>query len=363
MTEAALSRQALYSARPTLRLAGQADLRLSNLLIALRVEESEGGMSRLELRLSNLVATSGGSTEAAFGAGSDLKLGASIEVYAGDVQAPVEIFRGKVSAIENVYDMGAAPECVVLAEDALQSAWHARRSQVYSDVSPADLVRAVAGALNLQPRITGLGAPVLTWAQINESDLAFLRRVLARFDADLQIVGDTLQVAPRGEVARGEVELVLFGQLMSARVTADLSQQVTGTSASGWNPVDGSAVSHEAMQLTHGGPGSGRTGASWRDEVLGARHEHVGHLVVSSDAEAEAVARTAFDQRARRFVCIEGLAEGNPAIRVGSTVAVSGLSGAFDNRYTVVAATHRYDQAVGYRTAFSGECAFLGDAA
>ena len=361
MTEAVLSRHALYSARPTLRLAGEADLRLSNLLIAMRMEEGEGGMSRLELRLSNLVATTDGATEPAFGAGSDLQLGAAIEVYAGDVQAPVEIFRGKVSAIEHVYSMGGAPEFVVLAEDALQAARLARRSQVYTDMSPADVVRQVAGALNLRPTITGLTSPTDTWAQINESDLAFLRHLLARFDADLQIVGEELQVSPRGDVARGEVELVLFGQLMSARVIADLSQQVTATSASGWNAVDGSAVSFEATQLTHSGPGSGRGGPSWLDEAFGSRREHIGHLVVSSDAEAEAVAQAAYDQRARRFVRIEGLAEGNPAIRVGTTVAVSGLSAQFDNRYYVSKATHLYDQTAGYRSEFSGECAFLGE--
>ena len=269
MTETALSRQALYSARPTLRLAGQADVRLSNLLVAMRMDESEGGMSRLELRLSNLVGTTAGGTEAAFGAGSDLKLGAELAVYTGDVQAPVEVFRGKVSAIELLFSMGGAPEITVLAEDALQAARLARRSKVYTDMSPADVVREVAGALNLSPTVTGLTSPVDTWAQINESDLSFLRRLLARFDADLQIVGDALQVAPRGDVARGEVELALFGQLVRARVIADLSQQVTATSAAGWNPVDGSAVNHEATQITQSGPGSGRSGLSWLDEAFG----------------------------------------------------------------------------------------------
>lgn len=363
MTETALSRQALYSARPTLRLAGQADVRLSNLLVAMRMDESEGGMSRLELRLSNLVGTTSGGTEAAFGAGSDLRLGADLAVYAGDVQAPREVFRGKVSAIELLFSMGGAPEITVLAEDALQPARLARRSKVYTDLSPADVVREVAGALNLRPTIAGLTSPVDTWAQINESDLAFLRRLLARFDADLQIVGEELQVSPRGDVARGEVELALFGQLMRARVIADLSQQVTATSATGWNPVDGSAVSHEATQITQSGPGSGRSGLSWLDEAFGARSEHIGHLAVSSDAEAQAVATAALDQRARRFVRIEGLSEGNPAIRVGTTVSVSGLSPQFDNRYFVCAASHVYDQTAGYRTEFSGECAFLGGGA
>ena len=360
MTEATLSRQPLYSARPTLRLAGQADVRLSSLLIDMRMDEGEGGMSRLELRLSNLVGVEGGATEPGFDAGSDLKLGAALEVYAGDVQAPVEIFRGKVSAIELLYTMGGAPELAVLAEDALQTARMARRSKVYADKSPADVVREVASGLGLRPTINGLASPSGTWAQINESDLAFLRRLLARFDADLQIVGDALQVSPRGEVARGEVALAMFGQLVRARVIADLSQQVTRVSAAGWNPVDGSAVRHEATQATQAGPGQGRSGAQWLREALGERSEHIGHLAVGTGAEAQAVATAAFDQRARRFVCLDGVAEGNPAIRVGTTVAVSGLSAQFDNRYYVSRATHLFDQAQGYRTEFTGECAWLG---
>ena len=191
---------------------------------------------------------------------------------------------------------------------------------------------------------------------------------LSSYEFHLQAVAVTQYCAlgfaslrPRGDVARGEVELALFGQLMRARVIADLSQQVTATSATGWNPVDGSAVSHEATQITHSGPGSGRSGLSWLDEAFGARQEHIGHLAVSSDAEAQAVATAALDQRARRFVRIEGLSEGNPAIRVGTTVSVSGLSPQFDNRYFVCAASHVYDQTAGYRTEFSGECAFLGE--
>ena len=60
---------------------------------------------------------------------------------------------------------------------------------------------------------------------------------------------------------------------------------------------------------------------------------------------------------------IEGLSEGNPAIRVGTTVSVTGLSPQFDNRYFVCAASHLFDLSSGYRTEFSGECAFLGEGA
>lgn len=359
-TETSVSQSAVYRARPTLRLAGQADERASELLIEMCVAESEGGMSTAELRFSNWASTADGSAEGAFEDGSRLELGTTISVHAGDESQPRELFRGVISGLEAEFVQGSPPELVVLAEDPLGRARMARRSKVFTDQSPAEVVRTVAAELGLQPTVQGLDAPVGTWAQLNESDLAFLRRLLGRFDADLQIVGEALQVAPRGEVRRGELTLELHGQLARARVTADLAHQVTGITAGGWNPVSGSTVSGEATACAHAGPGSGTSGADWLARALEARSEHLGHLALATDEEARAVAAAAFDQRARRFVRLDGVAEGNAQLRVGTHVAVSGLSPRFDNTYYVVEARHLYDMHTGYRTEFVGECAWLG---
>ena len=115
----------------------------------MRMEENEGGMSTLELRLSNLASTTDGGAELAFGADSKLKLGAALEVYTGDEAEPREIFRGHVTAIEADFKMGSPPELTVLAEDALARARMARRSKTYPDMAPADVVRAIAGDLSL----------------------------------------------------------------------------------------------------------------------------------------------------------------------------------------------------------------------
>ncbi len=79
-----------------------------------------------------------------------------------------------------------------------------------------------------------------------------------------------------------------------------------------------------------------------------------------TDAEAQALAHTVFDRRARRFVVVEGTAQGNPAIRVGTHVTLQGLGPRFSNTYYVVRATHRFDSSNGYQTHFEAECAFLG---
>jgi uncharacterized protein len=99
MSETPTSQEAIYRARPTIRFAGEEDIRASELMLAMRMEEREGGMSTLELRLSNVASTTDGGAELAFGPDSKLKLGVAVEIYAGDEAQPREIFRGHVTAI------------------------------------------------------------------------------------------------------------------------------------------------------------------------------------------------------------------------------------------------------------------------
>src|SRR5678815_1407898 len=113
MAETSVSERAIYRARPTLRLVGQKDQRLSGLLISMKMSEHEGGMSALELRLSNWASTRDGGAEFAFDASSKLKLGTELQVYAGDETEPREIFRGKVSALEADFKTGLPPELSV----------------------------------------------------------------------------------------------------------------------------------------------------------------------------------------------------------------------------------------------------------
>ena len=63
---------------------------------------------------------------------------------------------------------------------------------------------------------------------------------------------------------------------------------------------------------------------------------------------------------AARFVTATGTAEGNPAIRAGTHLRLSGLSPRFNNTYYVTHCCHRFDLERGYETDFTAESAFLG---
>src|SRR5437868_61966 len=184
----------LYSARPTLRIDGQQNDRIDAQTIEMTMREQLGGLSSLEVKLLDSVSQQDGTEAFGFGDGAALKLGAELKLYAGVTSTPQEIFRGRISALEVDVGLEGPPSFAVLAEDALQKARKNRVRATYEDSSPADVVRTVAGRLGLAVQVAdGLDTPSATWVQMNESDLAFLRRLLDRFDADMQMVGDTLQ--------------------------------------------------------------------------------------------------------------------------------------------------------------------------
>jgi len=359
MTETPLGTMAVYSARPTVRIDTQNYPKVGELIVAMEMTEHEGGMSAMEMRLTNWASDPQGGADLAFEDDQILKLGATIVVYSGDESAPREIFRGMITGLEAHFTEDQAPELVVLSEDAFQRARMARRTKVHDDVSIADLAGEVAQQISLKPVITGFAEHIGTHVQLNESDLAFLRRMLAWYDADMQVVGTELHVSPRSSVERDTVALALGSQLRRARVLADLAHQHTEVTTGGWDATQGQRVSGRSSGA-HLGPGSGRTGSQVLQSAIGARSRHVGHLTVTTNAEAQALADAAFDSHARRFVSIEGTAEGNPGVRVGTSLTLTGMGSRFDNTYYVTRACHRFDRTRGYETDFEAECAYWG---
>lgn len=358
MPEQALSDRAVYSAVPVLEVDGEESDRLRELLLDLTITSGEGGLTSAELRFVNVASLEDGTAELAFEDENLLSLGSRLTISLGPADDTTEVFEGVVSGLEGVFSQGEPPTLQVYAEDALFEARLARRTEVHTDVTLSDLLTSLASRIGLQTDIDGLTANLGTQVQLDESDLAFVRRLAVLQDADLQVVDGKIVASTRADRDGDTVTLALGSQLRGVRVFADLSHQATSVSAAGWDVSQGSAVSHTANDRRPG-PGSGRTGAELLQDAFGTRREHVAHIPVSTQDEAQALAEAAADQRARRFVVAEGSAVGNPAVRVGARLRLEGLGGRFTNTYDVVQVVHRFDLVGGYITDFRAECAFL----
>ena len=359
MPEQPLTKNAVYTAIPTVQIDGQGNDNVTSQLLSLEMREHEGGMSALEMRFTNFGSSSGGVGNLVFEDGSVLKLGAAVLVYAGDASSPTEIFRGKITALEGRYPENGPPDLVVLAEDALQSARMARRTKTWDATTLTAMAQEVATNLGLTPVLAGLDTNIGTQVQFNESDLVFLRRLLARYDADVQIVGAELHASPRSQAQRNSIEIDLNSQLKQVRVVADLAQQVTQMTSTGWDYTQGQRIS-VSSQTTSLGPGSGQTGSAWLANAMATRSEQLGQFSNLNAQEAQALADAAYAQRSRGFVVAHGVSQGNPNLRVGTYLQLGGLGPRFSNTYYTTSTVHHFDTEGGYETRFAAECAYLG---
>lgn len=347
--------------RPAVEVGGELHDMIPELLVSLEVCEQEGGLSQLEVVLDNTADHDGAGLEFAFEFTETnlFALGETIRVLTGDASAPTEIFSGVISAVTFEYEEGDQPRLRVIAEDALMPWRMIRRTRTYDAAPLRDILDELARQSSLIPVITGLNDEVDAQQQLNETDLAFLRRLCERYDTDMQVVSDELHISPRAAVDRGEVTLEMGSQLRTIRVTADLAHQRAQTEAFGFDLVSGS-VEEVASSVDQLGPGQGVTGSDEVERVFPGLRDRLGLIDFETATEAQTIVDCAQRRRARRFVIAEGQATGNAAIRVGTVLKLDGLGPRFSNDYTTVRARHHFSRTTGYLTDFTAECAFMG---
>ena len=340
-------------ARPTIEIDGKRAEKLESALLSMELADSVEGMARAELVFGNW----GGGDTPGFQHfdRKTIEFGKPLKIKLGEDR----MFEGRISAIVADFPDGGPPTIGLLAEDRLQDLRMTRRTRTFERASLADVVRKVASDHGLTVKVDLQAANQLCIAQVNQSDLALLHDLARREDAIVWADGKDLHAARLRPADK--VELRWAGSLREFHVEADLASQRTALVASGWNVADKAVAKHKATEtVVSGETGSTDAGAKILKSAFGERVDTIAHSLPRDDAEAKAVAEAGFRHMARRFVTGEGVAETKAALRVGATLALTGLGKLFDGDYRATAVTHRFDQASGMRSEFRCERAGLG---
>jgi uncharacterized protein len=343
-------------ARPSLRLAGQADAELGEGLMSLAIVENTLGLYRCEALVGNW-GTVGGSLDYLYFDRRKLDFGKAWQVCLNnDV-----LFDGRITGLEAVFPSGQPPQLRLLAEDRFQDLRMTRRTRTFADLSDADLFRQIAGDHGLRSDINVNGPTYKVLAQVNQSDLALLRERARAIDADLWMEGDTLHARGRTAGGGSPPQLRYQAGLRQFTSLADLAGQRTSVIVSGWDVSGKAGICHEATaQILAGELGQDQSGAAILDSAFGARKETVAHAVPLTSDEAQAAAEAAFRMTARRFVVGRGIADTDARLRVGSRVELLGLGPLFSGKYLLAEVLHLFDGVGGLRTEFTAERAGIG---
>lgn len=349
------STSGFYSGRPSLSVDGQKNDALSDGLLSLLAEETTAGLYRCEATVANWGA-SGQSADFLYFDRDLLDFGKPFAVVAGDGDAEATLFDGHITGLEARYPQGRAPELTILAEDRFQALRMTRRTRTFEDLSDQDIFEQLASEHSLQAEVDVEGPTHRVLAQMNQSDLAFLRERSRAVDAEVWVEGRTLFAQARSRRDAGSVTLTYGQGLYAFSVLADVAQQRTSLTVSGWDVEIKEGIAHEAEEAAIQGELNGfQSGPAVLEQAFGVRAERLVHLAPFNADEARYAAEAQFRSLARRFVTGRGKAEGDGRLRVGAKVNLRGLGALFEGNYTITETRHTFDGDGGFCTTFAVE--------
>jgi phage protein D len=357
----------LYTSRPVVLLDGQQNAALSTDILTLLVEETTEGLFRCEATFNNY-GEHGNNADYLYLGRDVLDFGKEFSVKVGPGDEARRVFKGRISALEAEYPPGGGPLLVVLAEDRLHDLRMTRRTRTFEDVSDQDVMQQIAQEHSLDTDISIDGPTYKVLAQVNQSDLAFLRERARCINAELWLEDKKLFAYSRTDRASnmGDPIDVSYGvNLFSFSVRADLAHQCTELGVAGWDVAAKDAIEETADQSAisaelNDGESSG---GSILQAAFAERKERIVHMMPFTSEEARAFAQARYRERARCFVTGSGVADGDARIRVGTTLRIGGVGPLFNGKYYVSRVRHTYDGTYGFRTEFEVERPGLSKAA
>jgi phage protein D/phage baseplate assembly protein gpV len=271
------------------------------------------------------------------------------------------IFKGEVTALEVEVD-NERKRSVVRAYDRSHRLQRGRVSQTFLDMSIGDVLAQVAGRHGLSSDSPdGMSWTNESLVQWNETDWELLSALAAEHGRELVIDEDKLALrrpASAGD-APGPAEqdtavsrqLVAGRNLLRVRAVMTAGEQVATVEVRGWDPAQKQAVvgtASAAKAPTHGT-------ATDPNAIAG---EFGGSTLVRADlpldnAEpANSTATAIVEQRGGIAAEIEGITYGDPQLRAGQRVTITGIGTQFDGDHTLTSCRHVLGPEAGYTTEF-----------
>jgi len=339
-------------------VGGQEKPQLGGGLLNLLITESTSGLYRCEAKFGNWGEVNNTISFLYFDRRT-LDFGKDFEIKLGNDS----IFKGKIMGLEAGFPEGQSPEISVLAEDRFQDLRMTRRTRTFSDVSDGDVINQIANDHGLSPRVDVKGPTYAVLAQINQSDLAFMRDRARAVDAEIWMSGNTLNAKSHNSRGDQSLQMTYGNELREFTVLADLAMQRTSVAVNGWDVSSKAALQYEATDSVISSELNGDTsGVSILQSALGQRKEALAHTVPLNHDEAQYEAEAFFKMSARRFVVGRGVADTKAGLRVGAKVDLQGLGPLFNGKYYVAEVKHIFDSAKGLRTEFRSERVGIGRA-
>jgi len=275
--------------------------------------------------------------------------------------SPETLIKGEVTGFEAEY--GATRLRTVLRGYDMSHRLHrGRRTETYKNVTDSDIARTVASRANLTVgKIDSTSGTHDHVSQANQSDWDFLKSRAREIGFELAMEDGKFNFrqpieasgAPQNGTYQNHsdpLQLVFGDDLIEFRPRVTSAEQVNDVKVRGWDPVQKQAVIGSANAGTVATDSLQDNPSSLANKFGGPTFTAV-NRPLAQQAQVDGAAGSIAELISSAFAEADGLANGNPKLKAGTTVSVGVVGDKFSGKYTLTSARHVFGEQ-GYRTHF-----------
>lgn len=290
--------------------------------------------------------------------GTTFALGAPVEIkfdkLGGMIPMTELAFKGEITSLEPIFDIaGSRVQLVVRGYDKSHRLYRGAKTLTFVDKTDSDIVKAIAGTVGLSTSEVETTTEVFKHVyQHALTDMEFLRQRAERIGFEVFVTEEKLYFR-KPDPSGPPVTLTWGEDLQSFTPRVSVANQVEEVTVGGWDEkqkqrIEGSATTSKTNPTI----GLGGWGGAKASSALASAKSISVSRWVQSVADAKSIAKGILDEINSAFVEAEGIALGNPEIKVGGLVDIKKVGTKFAGKYKVTSVQHIYI-AGDYKTAFS----------
>ena len=271
------------------------------------------------------------------------------------------VIKGEITAIETHFTSRSQAPIIVRGYDESHRLHRGRFSRSFQNKKDSDIVKTIASEAGISVGTVDTSGGPYGYGDIggssgyvfqqNQTNMEFLRERAARQGFELFLQDSKLYF--RKPSSATTLSLEWLKDIHSFRVRVSSAEQVSSVEVRGWDYSKKKVISEKITSnkkvLTETDHGAGKSTAS--SFKPSSPSLVLVDQPISQSTEAKAMAQALFDELGGEFAQADARGEGNPKIRPGRIVKLSGM-GKYSGSYYVTETRHLFHERI-YTTEFS----------
>jgi len=288
-----------------------------------------------------------------------VKLGDSVVVSVRSGDGKTQLVTGEVTSLEADID-ATGSHVVIRGYDKSHRLHRGRKARNWADQKDSEIATAIASEAGLSASVDETSVTHAYLAQPGISDWDFLVSRAREIGYDLRVSDGSLEFKQPSQAsdgpdagslgrAPGAGQIVYGDNLLEFRPRVSMVDQASSFEVRGWDvKAKRAVIGTAASSSTSASVGVEQSAAT---SALGEKTFVRNDRLFNAEDGATTAAKGLAASFGSTFAEAEGVVIGDPSLKAGTTVSVSGVGSPFDGKYVLTSTRHVLDR-YGYRTHF-----------